>query len=70
MKIMAGGALNHRKPRPAPTSAPLNSQFARARDKWHKKVVGEHDIADKIGDEAKLAAAIITGTMAIHRGHQ
>ena len=51
---MAGGALNHRKPRPAPISAPQqHREFAGAGDEMDLQVFGEHRVADEIGDQAE-----------------
>ena len=54
MKIAAGGALNHRKPRPAPITAPqMHREFAGALDEVDLEVVGEDRVAGEIGDHAE-----------------
>ena len=56
MNTMAGGALNHRKPRPAPTSAPQNTASSPAPgDVVELQVVGEDRVADEIGDQREAA---------------
>ena len=52
MNTMAGGALNQRKPRPAPTSAPQkHRELAGAGDVVELQVVGEDRVADEVGDQ-------------------
>ena len=54
MKIMAGGALNHRKPSPAPTKrSAQHREFARPFDEMQLQVIGENRVADKIDDDAE-----------------
>ena len=54
MKIEAGGALNQRKPRPgADHRAAQHRQFAGAGDVVDLQIVGEHRVADEIGDQAE-----------------
>ena len=56
MNTMAGGALNHRKPRPAPTSARAeHRELARAGHVVELQVVGEDRVADEIGDQREHA---------------
>ena len=56
MKTLAGGALNQRKPSPAPTIAAQNTdKLAGAGHVVQLQVVGENRVADEIGDKAKAA---------------
>ena len=52
MKIEAGGALNHRKPKPgADHRAAQHGKFAGARDEVDLEIVREHGVAGEIGDQ-------------------
>ena len=54
MKILAGGALYQRKPRPAPIMAPQKT--ASSPTPGHEvelQVVGEDEVADQVGDQAE-----------------
>ena len=54
MKIFAGGALYQRKPRPEPTIAEQNTaSLAHPGHEVELQIVGEADVADKIGDQAE-----------------
>ena len=54
MKIIAGGALNQRNPRPAPTSAPqITASSPAPCDEMDLQIIGEDLVADEIGDDAK-----------------
>ena len=56
MKTLAGGALNQRKPSPAPTIAAQNTDnFAGARHVVELQVIGEIRAADDVGDKGKAA---------------
>ena len=65
MKIEAGGALNQRKPRPAPIMAPHRTASSPVPgDEMELQIVREYRVADDIREDAEVSAAIITGTMA------
>ena len=54
MKIAAGGALNQRKPRPAPITAPQTTASSPVPgDEMDLQIVGEDRVAGEIGDDAE-----------------
>jgi hypothetical protein len=54
MKMAAGGALNQRKPRPAPITAPQDDrELAGARHEVDLQIFGEDRVTDEIGDDAE-----------------
>ncbi len=63
MKIEAGGALNQRRPRPAPITAPQNTASSPApAHEMDLQIIAEYRVSDKVCRcTPKLNDAIITG---------
>jgi hypothetical protein len=54
MKMAAGGALNQRKPSPAPMTAPrMTDEFAGSGHEMDLQILGEDRVTGEIGDDAE-----------------